>query len=205
MRGGNLRYQLSFTIGLVLFLIYSILIFLVSTTFIAYIFVIFSLIVFFIGILLVNSHTSGGTEPKNRFKFIAILLPFIPIVLSRGYIGSHLTALYAFNNADTVFIALIFPIAEFSVIMLSNFESASFIGKRSSMGGYDIEDMENELGRFTKTIFLIALAAFILGYLSYIAILILPVFNIGLIPAIIVFFAVYAILMRNTIKKTEQQ
>lgn len=180
------------------------LIVLISTTFIAYIFVIFSMMVFFIGILLVNSHRSSGTEPKNRFKFIAILLPFIPIVLSRGYIGSHLTAFYAFNNADTVFIALIFPIAELSVVMLSNFESASFIGKRSSMGGYDIEDIENELGRFTKAVFMIALVAFILGYLSYITILILPTFNIGLIPAIIVFFAVYAILMRNVIKKTEQ-
>ena len=73
------------------------------------------------------------------------------------------------------------------------------------MGGYDIDDMENELGRFTKMIFLIAMVAFILGYLSYIAVLILPAFNIGLIPAIIVFFAVYAILMRNTIKKTEQE
>ena len=64
--------------------------------------------------------------------------------------------------------------------------------------------MENELGRFTKAIFLIASVAFILGYLSYIAVLILPTFNIGLIPAIIVFFAVYAILMRSAIKKTAQ-
>ena len=196
---------MSFTIGLVLFLIYSMLIILISTTFIAYVFVLFSMLIFFMGILLVNNHKSNGEEPRNRFKFIAILLPFIPIVLSRGFIGSHLTAFYAFNITDTVFIALIFPLAEFSVVMLSNFESASFIGKRSLMGGYDIEDMENELGRFTKMIFLIALVAFILGYLSYIAVLILPAFNIGLIPAIIVFFAVYAILMRNTIKKTEQE
>ena len=196
---------MSFTIGLVLFLIYSMLIILISTTFIAYVFVLFSMLIFFMGILLVNNHKSNGEEPRNRFKFIAILLPFIPIVLSRGFIGSHLTAFYAFNITDTVFIALIFPLAEFSVVMLSNFESASFIGKRSLMGGYDIEDMENELGRFTKMIFLIALVAFILGYLSYIAVLILPAFNIGLIPAIIVFFAVYAILMRNAIKKTEQE
>ena len=196
---------MSFTIGLVLFLIYSMLIILISTTFIAYVFVLFSMLIFFMGILLVNNHKSNGEEPRNRFKFIAILLPFIPIVLSRGYIGSHLTAFYAFNIPDTVFIALIFPLAEFSVVMLSNFESASFIGKRSLMGGYDIEDMENELGRFTKMIFLIALVAFTLGYLSYIAVLILPAFNIGLIPAIIVFFAVYAILMRNAIKKTEQE
>ena len=181
------------------------LIILISTTFIAYVFVLFSMLIFFMGILLVNNHKSNGEEPRNRFKFIAILLPFIPIVLSRGFIGSHLTAFYAFNITDTVFIALIFPLAEFSIVMLSNFESASFIGKRSLMGGYDIEDMENELGRFTKMIFLIALVAFTLGYLSYIAVLILPAFNIGLIPAIIVFFAVYAILMRNTIKKTEQE
>ena len=181
------------------------LIFLISTTFIAYIFVILSLLIFLLGILMANNHRSTGEEPKNRFKFIAILLPFIPIIFSRGYIGSHLTFLYAFNTPDTVFIALIFPLAEFSVVMLSNYESASFIGKRSSTGGYDIQDMESELGRFTKTIFLIALAAFVLGYLSYIAVLTLPTFNIGLIPAIIVFFAVYAILMRNTIKKTEQE
>ncbi|MHB1492442.1 MAG: hypothetical protein ACYCSG_04815 [Thermoplasmataceae archaeon] len=199
-----MRYQVSLYIGIASFISYSLLLLLISGYLLAQVVIIISIILFVLGIVNMSSFSSKerSPEPRNKLKFIAVLLPIIMIIFSRGYLAQHFTGFYSYNTADTIFIAVLFPIAELSVVILSNYESAIYFGKRSERVGYDMEDVDQELGRFSRVILMITLLSVVLGYMSFLAVLTLPTFDIGLIPALIIFFAVIIILMRNTISKT---
>ncbi|MHB8361401.1 MAG: hypothetical protein ACYDAO_02215 [Thermoplasmataceae archaeon] len=199
-----MKYQIILNLALLFFLIYSLLIMVTSGYLISEAVILISILLFIFGIIHSRDFDKNEPylEPKNKLKFIAILLPIILIIFSRGYISTYFTSFYSYSPASTRFMAIIFPIAELSIVLLINYESAYHLEQTSIIGGYDEEDVREELGKFSITVLSIAIIALVIGYVSYAAAFILPTFNIGLIPALIIFFAVYILLMRNVITKT---
>jgi hypothetical protein len=145
--------------------------------------------------------SKSKVEHVSVTKFFPVIIVPITLILSSGIIFSVFPYLDILSKSGSGAVAFYFIFVILSIMAFMGFETSSRIEGSLTPNGYEKIELEKELGFFQRDI---AMLGFVSLFLSLGVIIILeisPSLNIGLIPAVIIFFVVYAIVLGTMLKK----
>ena len=196
---GRLDSYLSIlTIGLFLF---GFLIF--SYSVIGLLLLVFTVLFFMLTLILISSkHASKDPAEFSKLKFIIPVPPIIALVLSSGYIFTPLPYFRSIKYQDVGVFAYLFILLEMFILFTMITETKNKISTPFEKAGYDISEINNELGKFSKNISMLALISFVLSSAISFMLIYGPEINIGILPAIIIFLFIYVYVIFNYVKRS---
>ncbi len=143
----------------------------------------------------------SSSKKVSPFKFVPILIAPISIVLSAGYLHASFASLGMLSNQGAYNASFFLAILMFSAIGTMAMETTKKIEGPLESSGYEREEIERELGHFEKSVTYIALASMLAGMGIILVLEGGPIADIGIFPAIILFFVVYVIVISSVVKK----
>lgn len=195
----NITFWLSLSGGLLFFFAFL----LTSDSNIGY--VLSSLYIFFflISVLLLSREKNENVNLNSfsKVKLFTFLFPILAIVFSTGYVSFFAPSLSAINPNSAGFLSLLLLILEFSIILLISQETAGKLEKAMIRSGYDKAEVNRELGRFSIHVSEIGGSVLLLSFGFIFLLVFAPEVNVGIIPAVIIFIVVYALVIGNLIRK----
>ncbi|MCL4345691.1 MAG: hypothetical protein M1375_00180 [Candidatus Thermoplasmatota archaeon] len=195
----KITFLLSATGGIIFFLVFI----LTADSNIGY--VLASLfLVFFLYALLHPASSKDGTNELGTFskvKFFLFLFPILAVVFSSGYVGSFVPSLSAINPSSSGLLSLFLIVMEFALIAMIADETVRKISRPMIQAGYDPEEIDTELQKFSMHVSEIETAVLLVSFGFILLLVFSPEVNIGIFPAIVIFLVVYAVVIGNMIRR----
>ncbi|MGP6239139.1 hypothetical protein ACNF40_01820 [Cuniculiplasma sp. SKW4] len=201
--GGKMKMDISFLLSLSGGLIFFLAFLLSADSNVGYVLASLYLFFFLISVIL-PSRNKGEQINLNGFskiKFFTFLFPILAIIFSTGYVSSFAPSLSAINPKSAGFLSLLLLILEFSIILLISQETSGKLWKAMVRSGYDPAEVRRELNSFSTHVSEIGAGVLIVSFGFIFLLVFAPEVNVGIIPAVIVFIVVYALVIGNLIRK----
>lgn len=159
-----------------------------------------------ISILEVKSK-NNAKEPDlfSITKFIIPIPPIIALVLSSGFIYSPLPYFISLKYQNILLFAFLFIFLEVFIVFSIVTETISKIMLPLEKAGYDMDEVYEQMGKFSNNINTIAFLTFLISCGITFLLVYGPEISIGILPAIIIFLIVYVYVIFSYIKKGSAQ
>ena len=195
----------SFNSGISLFFIGTFLVafFLFSYSTIGILLFFLTAILSLISILQVKSK-NNASEPElfSITKFIIPIPPIIALVLSSGFIYAPLPYFVSLKYQNILLFAFLFIFLEIFIVFSMVTETILKIKLPLEKAGYDMDEVNEQMGKFSDNIDSIAFLTFLLSCGITFLLVYGPEISIGILPAIIIFLFVYAYVIFSYITKS---
>ena len=163
--------------------------------------------IFMIGAIL-SSDSKRNAKLSASFsfaKFIAIIFPLLALILSSGFIYSIVPIfIYA--------IPFQIQLLAFSLVLVESFIVFSMIHETSKKitvplneAGYDLEELNREMGNFSKSISSIVIISLFSSMIITLLLAYGPQLSLGIIPYLFLFIIVYVYVIYNYMNKTSSK
>ncbi|OWP54224.1 MAG: hypothetical protein B2I18_02730 [Cuniculiplasma sp. C_DKE] len=196
-----MRSSITLLITVLFGYIYVLIFFTASSNSIGYVFDLLILLFFSLSLIPVFQRTKTGNEKVSPIKFLPVLLVPVALIFSTGYLHSSFSSLAMLSTQGAYNASFFLVLVVLSTIGIMAMETTSKVEIPLIPAGYDREEIEKELGFFERSVIYIALAAMLAGFGIILLVQGVPSADIGIIPAIILFFIVYAIVITSVVKK----
>ncbi|MCL4319821.1 MAG: hypothetical protein M1427_01075 [Candidatus Thermoplasmatota archaeon] len=196
-----MRFNLTLLITVFFGYIYVLIFFTASSNSIGYVFDLLILLFFSLSLIPVFQKAKTGSEKVSPIKFLPILIVPVALIFSSGYLHSSFSSLTMLSSQGTYNTSFFLVLMVLSTIGIMAMETASKVETPLIPAGYDKEEIEKELGFFERSVIYIALASMLGGLGIILLVQGAPFADIGIIPAIILFFIVYVIVITSVVKK----
>ncbi|SIM69375.1 hypothetical protein [Cuniculiplasma divulgatum] len=196
-----MRFNLTLLITVFFGYIYVLIFFRASSNSIGYVFDLLILLFFSLSLIPVFQKAKTGSEKVSPIKFLPILIVPVALIFSSGYLHSSFSSLTMLSSQGTYNTSFFLVLMVLSTIGIMAMETASKVETPLIPAGYDREEIEKELGFFERSVIYIALASMLGGLGIILLVQGAPFADIGIIPAIILFFIVYVIVITTVVKK----
>lgn len=133
---------------------------------------------------------------KGIGKYIPLLIMVLSFVASEGYVQGifAITPVIAPSAINLISISMLPMTAGTFLSMVSGTGTA--ITVEFSRNGFDQEELEVAVSKFSSAMVLIGLGALLISFLIFVVIAVAPELNIGFFPAVILFGVVYILIFR---------
>ncbi|MCL5988458.1 MAG: hypothetical protein M1414_06130 [Candidatus Thermoplasmatota archaeon] len=138
-------------------------------------------------------------------KFVVIIFPLTALMLSSGFLYAIIPI---FNSSTTFQIQLL----AFSLVFVESFIVFSMIHETSKKivvplneAGYDLEELNREMGNFSKSISSIVLVSLFSSMIITLFLAFGPQLSLGIIPSLFLFVIVYVYVIYNYMNKTSSK
>ncbi|MHB1439789.1 MAG: hypothetical protein ACYCSO_08625 [Cuniculiplasma sp.] len=137
----------------------------------------------------------------SPMKFLPVILIGLSIIFSSGYLYSPFPYFRMLSRTGSGNISFFLVLMLFSVIGIMSLETHKNIQTPLIVSGYDRDEIEREMNLFTKSVAMIGLFSLLAGLGIDLLLEGGPDLDIGLVPAIIIFFVVYAFVITSAVRK----
>lgn len=147
------------------------------------------------------------TSPKPRG--VLIMMPsvvfLLSITLSFGFLEkyAHIPAVLIAGSSQTAALSLL--IGEFGTAVSSIYILGIAHSTKLEEAGYELDEINGAMNGIVKTVFTLALFSLVITVVILFAAGEVPFFNIGLLPAILLFGTFYIIIFRFLIKQERHE
>ena len=201
--GGEMKTNITFLLSLVGGLIFFMAFILTADTNVGYVLAGLYLFFFLFSLIVPAGKKYEGVNLNSfsKLKFVTFIFPILAIILSTGYVSSFSSSLSAINPRSAGFLSLFLLVLEFTVILLISQETSNKLSSVMLKSGYDQSEVKEELQRFSLHVSEIGTGVLLISFGFIFLLVLVPEVNIGIIPAVIAFIIVYALVIGNLIRK----
>ncbi len=148
-----------------------------------------------------NAVRKEGADKISPWKFLSLIVLIIAILFSSGIIYSHFPTLAALSSAGSYSSSFVLPLIVMVTIIFMALESTGLMGKSLIPNGYDAFEVEDAIYSFNRSVIFIGLLSTGISMAFILLVVTIPSFDIGLIPAIVVFVSVYFLVIYWILKR----
>jgi hypothetical protein len=201
--GGEMKTNITFLLSLVGGLIFFMAFILTADTNVGYVLAGLYLFFFLFSLIVPAGKKYEGVNLTSfsKLKFVTFIFPILAIILSTGYVSSFSSSLSAINPRSAGFLSLFLLVLEFTVILLISQETSNKLSSVMLKSGYDQSEVKEELQRFSLHVSEIGTGVLLISFGFIFLLVLVPEVNIGIVPAVIAFIIVYALVIGNLIRK----
>ncbi len=201
--GGEMKTNITFLLSLVGGLIFFMAFILTADTNVGYVLAGLYLFFFLFSLIVPAGKKYEGVNLTSfsKLKFVTFIFPILAIILSTGYVSSFSASLSAINPRSAGFLSLFLLVLEFTVILLISQETSNKLSSVMLKSGYDQSEVKEELQRFSLHVSEIGTGVLLISFGFIFLLVLVPEVNIGIVPAVIAFIIVYALVIGNLIRK----
>ena len=201
--GGEMKTNITFLLSLVGGLIFFMAFILTADTNVGYVLAGLYLFFFLFSLIVPAGKKYEGVNLTSfsKLKFVTFIFPILAIILSTGYVSSFSSSLSAINPRSAGFLSLFLLVLEFTVILLISQETSNKLSSIMLKSGYDQSEVKEELQRFSLHVSEIGTGVLLISFGFIFLLVLVPEVNIGIVPAVIAFIIVYALVIGNLIRK----
>ena len=148
--------------------------------------------------------TVNNAKEPDEFsitKFIIPIPPIIALILSSGFIYTTFPYFASLKFQNIMLFAFLFLFLEIFIVFSMVTETISKIKFPLGKAGYDQDEVNEQMGKFSNSLDSIVFVTFLLSCGITFLLLYGPEFSIGILPALIIFFFVYVYVILTYITK----